>query len=172
MVVSTLAHMHHVGCGAMIGRAPGPAFHHLSKQQRVRLSTAMRVLDAYIASGSYCIIAEALFAQRRIPDRAWKMHDLRNRTIRLVQSDLALMRTIAQAAAAEAHGLTSSSVGGIGKSSRHLRHPHKQFYYAIVTVDARRRTPALKTITELIKCPTGARISRSDTCAHPKQRAF
>ncbi|MGL3210897.1 DNA -binding domain-containing protein [Bradyrhizobium sp. BR 1433] len=106
MAVSTLAHMHHVGCGAMIGRAAWSRLSHLSKQRRVCLSAAMRVLDAHIASSSYCIIAEALFAQRRIPDRAWKMHDLRNRTIRLVQSDLALMRTLAQAAAAQAQGLT------------------------------------------------------------------
>ncbi len=31
-------------------------------------------------------------ARNRIPERAWKTHDLRNRTIRLVQSGLALMR--------------------------------------------------------------------------------
>jgi len=29
---------------------------------------------------------------RHIPERAWKTHDLRNRTIRLVQTGLALMR--------------------------------------------------------------------------------
>ncbi|WP_415026661.1 DUF2285 domain-containing protein [Bradyrhizobium sp.] len=77
---------------AMNGRAPGPAFHQLSKQRRERLSAAIRALDAHSAGGSYRIIAEALFGKRRIPDRAWKTHDLRNRTIRLVQSGLALMR--------------------------------------------------------------------------------
>jgi hypothetical protein len=77
---------------AMNGRAPGPAFHQLSKQRRERLSTAIRALDAHNAGGSYRIIAEALFGKKRIPDRAWKTHDLRNRTIRLVQSGLALMR--------------------------------------------------------------------------------
>ena len=41
---------------------------------------------------SYRIIAEGLFGATRIPERAWKTHDLRNRTIRLVQSGLALMR--------------------------------------------------------------------------------
>ena len=34
----------------------------------------------------------ACFGKDRIPDRAWKTHDLRNRTIRLVQSGFALMR--------------------------------------------------------------------------------
>ncbi|WP_141340107.1 DUF2285 domain-containing protein [Bradyrhizobium sp. USDA 3458] len=74
------------------GRAPGPAFHQLSKQRRERLSAAIRALDAHIAGGSYRVIAEALFGKKRIPDRAWKTHDLRNRTIRLVQCGLALMR--------------------------------------------------------------------------------
>lgn len=77
---------------AMNGRAPGPPFHHLSKQRRERLSAAIRALDAHSAGGSYRAIAEALFGKKRIPDRAWKTHDLRNRTIRLVQGGLALMR--------------------------------------------------------------------------------
>ncbi|MDA9453569.1 hypothetical protein XI07_15145 [Bradyrhizobium sp. CCBAU 11445] len=77
---------------AMNGRPPGPAFHTLSKQRRERLSAAIRALDAHSAGGSYRVIAEALFGQKRIPDRAWKTHDLRNRTIRLVQGGLALMR--------------------------------------------------------------------------------
>nr|WP_246754294.1 DUF2285 domain-containing protein [Bradyrhizobium diazoefficiens] len=77
---------------AMNGRAPGPAFHQLSKQRRERLSAAIRALDAHNAGGSYRTIAEALFGKKRIPDRAWKTHDLRNRTVRLVQGGLALMR--------------------------------------------------------------------------------
>ncbi|GIQ75477.1 DUF2285 domain-containing protein [Bradyrhizobium sp. RD5-C2] len=77
---------------AMNGRAPGPAFYQLSKQRRERLSAAIRALDAHGAGVSYRVIAEALFGKRRIPDRAWKTHDLRNRTIRLVQGGLALMR--------------------------------------------------------------------------------
>ncbi len=77
---------------AMNGRASGPAFRMLSKQRRERLSAAIRALDAHRAGGSYRAIAEALFGKRRIPDRAWKTHDLRNRTIRLVQGGLALMR--------------------------------------------------------------------------------
>ncbi|MCP3406186.1 DUF2285 domain-containing protein [Bradyrhizobium sp. CCGB01] len=77
---------------AMNGRASGPAFRQLSKQRRERLSAAIRALDAHSAGGSYRIIAEALFGKKRIPDRAWKTHDLRNRTVRLVQGGLALMR--------------------------------------------------------------------------------
>ncbi|MGL1255187.1 DUF2285 domain-containing protein [Escherichia coli] len=37
-------------------------------------------------------MAEVLFGAGRISERDWKTHDLRNRTIRLVQSGLALMR--------------------------------------------------------------------------------
>ena len=77
---------------AMNGRTPGPAFHELSKQRRERLSAAIRALDARAAGNAYREIAEALFGKRSIPDIAWKTHDLRNRTIRLVQSGLALMR--------------------------------------------------------------------------------
>ncbi|NYG46189.1 hypothetical protein GGD67_003660 [Bradyrhizobium sp. IAR9] len=76
----------------MNGRASGPALHQLSKQRRERLSVAIRALDAHSAGGSYRTIAEALFGKKRIPDRAWKTHDLRNRTIRLEQGRLALVR--------------------------------------------------------------------------------
>lgn len=77
---------------AMNGRRAVPAFRELSKQRRERLSKALRAFDAQSAGGSYRIIAEALFGSTRIPERAWKTHDLRNRTIRLVQSGLALVR--------------------------------------------------------------------------------
>lgn len=77
---------------AMNGRTPGPAFHELSKQRRERLSAAIRALDARAAGSTYRTIAEVHFGKKHIPDRAWKTHDLRNRTIRLVQSGLALMR--------------------------------------------------------------------------------
>jgi hypothetical protein len=77
---------------AMNGRAPGASFHELSKQRRERLSAAIRALDARNSGGTYRSIAEVLFGKKHIPDRAWKTHDLRNRTIRLVQSGLALMR--------------------------------------------------------------------------------
>jgi len=77
---------------AINGRAPGPAFHELSAQRRERLVLAVRALDGRVDGGTYRGIAEVLFSKKRIPERAWKTHDLRNRTIRLVQSGLALMR--------------------------------------------------------------------------------
>jgi hypothetical protein len=77
---------------AMNGRTPGPAFHELSKQRRERLSAAIRALDARATGSTYRAIAEVVFGKKRIPDLAWKTHDLRSRTIRLVQSGCALMR--------------------------------------------------------------------------------
>lgn len=77
---------------AMNGRTPGPAFRELSKQRRERLGAAIRALDARAAGSTYRAIAEGLFGKKRIPDHAWKTHDLRNRTVRLVQTGLALMR--------------------------------------------------------------------------------
>jgi len=77
---------------AINGRAPGPAFHELSPQRRERLVLALRALDGRMDGGAYRAVAEVLFGKNRIPERAWKTHDLRNRTIRLVQSGLALMR--------------------------------------------------------------------------------
>jgi hypothetical protein len=77
---------------AINGRAPGPAFHELSAQRRERLVLAVRALDGRMDGGTYRGIAEVLFGKKRIPERAWKTHDLRNRTIRLVQSGFALMR--------------------------------------------------------------------------------
>lgn len=77
---------------AMNGRAPGPAFHPLSKQRRERLCAALRAVAAYFAGATYRSIAETLFGGKRIPDRAWKTHDLRSRTIRLVQAGLAFVR--------------------------------------------------------------------------------
>ncbi|WP_245315689.1 DUF2285 domain-containing protein [Bradyrhizobium neotropicale] len=77
---------------AMNGRTAGPAFRDLSKQRRERLSEALRAIDAQIAGSTYRAIAEALFGKKCIPDRAWKTHDLRSRTVRLVQTGVALVR--------------------------------------------------------------------------------
>jgi hypothetical protein len=77
---------------ALNGRSAGPAFYELSPQRRQRLSLTLRALDARVDGNSYRKIAEGLFGATSIPDRAWKTHDLRNRTIRLVQSGFALMR--------------------------------------------------------------------------------
>jgi len=74
------------------GRPAGPAFHELSPQRRQRLALVLRALDGRIEGNSYRAIAEGLFGAKRIPERAWKTHDLRNRTIRLVQTGYAMMR--------------------------------------------------------------------------------
>jgi hypothetical protein len=77
---------------ALNGRPPGPPFHALSSQRRQRLALALRALDARMDGNTYRAIAEVLFGAKRVPTRDWKTHDLRNRTIRLVQSGFALMR--------------------------------------------------------------------------------
>jgi hypothetical protein len=64
----------------------------LSAQRRERLAFALRALDGHIDGASYRVIAEVLFGRKRIPESAWKTHELRSRTIRLVQAGLALMR--------------------------------------------------------------------------------
>ncbi|PDT74320.1 DUF2285 domain-containing protein [Bradyrhizobium sp. C9] len=72
-------------------QAAGPAFRDLSKQRRERLSEAMRALDAKTTGSTYHAIAETLFGKKRIPERAWKTLDLRNRTVRLVQTCVPLV---------------------------------------------------------------------------------
>ena len=52
----------------------------------------LRAFDGWASGGTYRQIAQALFGAARIPARAWKTHDLRNRIIRLVQGGLALVR--------------------------------------------------------------------------------
>jgi hypothetical protein len=74
------------------GRPCDPPLKERSLQQRQRFAMVLRALDARNEGLSYRAIAEGLFGRKRIPDRAWKTHDLRNRTIRLVQRGLALMR--------------------------------------------------------------------------------
>lgn len=74
-------------------RAAGPAFQELTPQRRQRLILALRALDARTEGNSYRVIAQGLFGAQRVPERAWKTHDLRNRTIRLVQRGYALMRS-------------------------------------------------------------------------------
>ena len=77
---------------ALNERPAGPTFHELSPPRRQRLALALRALDGRIEGNSYRAIAEGLFGPKRIPERAWKTHDLRNRTIRLVQTGFDLMR--------------------------------------------------------------------------------
>jgi hypothetical protein len=73
-------------------RPAGPAFHELSPQRRQRLALAVRTLDGRIEGNSHRAIVEGLFGAKHIPEWPRKTHDLRNRTIRLVESGFALMR--------------------------------------------------------------------------------
>lgn len=76
-----------------IERRPlGPAPLTLSVPRRQRLILAMRAVDGWLEGNTHREIAQGLFGKHRVPDRAWKTHDLRGRTIRLVQAGLALMR--------------------------------------------------------------------------------
>ena len=77
---------------ALSGLPPGREFHKLTAQRRARLIQGLRALDAHQDGASYRLIAAALFGVERVSVRAWKTHDLRNRTIRLVQNGKALMR--------------------------------------------------------------------------------
>lgn len=77
---------------SLMARPVDTAPQDLTHQRRTRLIQSLRALDASHDGSTYRAIAEALFGAKRIPDQAWKTHDLRSRTIRLVQSGLALMR--------------------------------------------------------------------------------
>jgi hypothetical protein len=63
-----------------------------SVQKRQRLALALRALDGRTGGNSYRAIAAVLFGKHRVTDRSWKTHDLRSRTIRLVQNGLSLVR--------------------------------------------------------------------------------
>ena len=64
----------------------------LTPARRGRLIQALRALDGRQGGAAYRAIAAALFGQAAVPERAWKTHDLRDRTIRLVRYGEALMR--------------------------------------------------------------------------------
>jgi hypothetical protein len=86
------AHASHRLWRALNDRRPGPPFHQLSAQRRERLGMSLRAFDGHMDGASYRAIAGVLFGRRRIPERAWKTHDLRSRTIRLVRAGLTLMQ--------------------------------------------------------------------------------
>lgn len=77
---------------ALAGRRASEDPNGLTQQRRQRLTQALRALDAREDGATYRTIAEALFSAKRIPERAWKTHDLRGRTIRLVANGYELMR--------------------------------------------------------------------------------
>jgi hypothetical protein len=76
---------------SLAGRNPGPNPVTLSRARRDRLILALRALDGRLAKASYREIADALFGAGEISGRAWKSHDLRDRTIRLVHYGLKMM---------------------------------------------------------------------------------
>ncbi|WP_245312943.1 DUF2285 domain-containing protein [Bradyrhizobium macuxiense] len=77
---------------ALQQRAIGPPSLSLSILARHRLILSMRAVDGRLEGNSYRKIAQGLFGMHRIPDRGWKTHDLRSRTIRLVQTGLHIIR--------------------------------------------------------------------------------
>jgi hypothetical protein len=65
----------------------------LMPQRRQRLVLVLRALDGHLAGETYRVIAQVLFGEVRLPTgKAWKTHDLRDRTIRLVRTGIDLMR--------------------------------------------------------------------------------
>lgn len=65
----------------------------LTPQRRQRLILGLRALDGRAAGASYRSLAAGLFGADRVPSgAAWKSHDLRSRTLRLVADATALMR--------------------------------------------------------------------------------
>ena len=73
------------------GRKAPSAPPELSPPRRRRLWLALRALDGKLDDASYREISEVLFGTSAIPQRAWKTHDLRDRTIRLVRYGVSLM---------------------------------------------------------------------------------
>jgi hypothetical protein len=77
---------------ALNGRNPGGDPAALSPTQRDHLIDTLRALDARLESATYREIAAALFHASRLPERGWKTHDLRDRTIRLCRLGIQLMQ--------------------------------------------------------------------------------
>ncbi|MGH7087780.1 MAG: DNA -binding domain-containing protein [Stellaceae bacterium] len=75
----------------LTGRPLGRDRTELPAARRARLVLALRALDGRLAKASYRGIAEELFGSSRIPDRGWKIHDLRDRTVRLARLGFSLM---------------------------------------------------------------------------------
>ena len=74
------------------GRSPERDPAALRSARRDRLVLALRALDGRLDNASYRDIAEALFGTSHLPERGWKTHDLRDRTIRLVRLGHAMMQ--------------------------------------------------------------------------------
>nr|WP_249804365.1 DUF2285 domain-containing protein [Bradyrhizobium sp. 193] len=77
---------------AINGRPPGLPYHRLSAHRRERWGLILRAADGDLEGASYRGIAEVLLGRRLISERSWKTHELRSRTIRLVQTARTLIR--------------------------------------------------------------------------------
>ncbi len=77
---------------ALDGHAPAVNPARFPTAHRQRLVHALRALDARLDHATYREIAAALFGAKRLPDRGWKTHDLRDRTIRLARLGHDLMQ--------------------------------------------------------------------------------
>jgi hypothetical protein len=64
----------------------------LSGQRLIRLASSLRALDGRQAGASYRSIATVLFGSTRIASEAWKTASVRDTTIRLVRSGIAMMK--------------------------------------------------------------------------------
>lgn len=61
-------------------------------RRRQRIDYVLRALDGHLSGASYREIAENLFGPDRVAAEPWKTASLRDATIRLVRSSVALMR--------------------------------------------------------------------------------
>ena len=57
-----------------------------------RIGNTLRALDGHLSGASYRVIAECIFGRSRICAEPWKTSSIRDATIRLVRSGVALMR--------------------------------------------------------------------------------
>lgn len=71
-------------------RAAGPSA--FPKQRLRRLALMLRALDGRNGGASYRAIAESLHGPRRVAAEAWKTASIRDTTIRLVRSGIAMMK--------------------------------------------------------------------------------
>jgi hypothetical protein len=77
---------------SLVGGWPGRNPATLPAARRDRLVLALRALDGRLAEATYREIAGALFGGARLPERSWKTHDLRDRTVRLARLGVAMMQ--------------------------------------------------------------------------------
>jgi hypothetical protein len=77
----------------VVSGRPQPSSMHLTVQRRRRLVMTLRAFDGRLAGETYRGIAQGLFGSTRVlTTTAWKTHELRDQTIRLVRAGIGLMR--------------------------------------------------------------------------------